>query len=314
MLNPKIEEKWQELVNMMANAFDMPAGFIVRHTEDGYEVLIASDGPENPYKAGGIIPEDTNIFCRKVVKENRTLQVFDATQQPEWQTNPEVADDGFNTYIGFPVKYPDNNVFGTICVMDFKPHPLNDKYLDVIAHFRSVVELDLVLLDELEKVTDLSLRDDLTGLYNRRGFNLISRQHMHFVKRASRYFIFLIIDIDLLKTINDTHGHTAGDETIIHVADALKHSCRSSDLIARVGGDEFFVALYVNDTQHLHAVVSRINSYLAEHPPAFGPVTVSCGYAIREFSQEDPIQMDVLLEEADKMLYAKKHARTDLGR
>lgn len=90
-ITDEVLRKWQSIVNMVASTFCMPAGFIVRHLSEGYEVLIASTNQENPYQAGSIIPHDTNIFCRQVVLENKMLSVTNARNIPEWTDRKSVV-------------------------------------------------------------------------------------------------------------------------------------------------------------------------------------------------------------------------------
>ena len=225
-LNSELLSKWQSIVNLVAKVLHMPAGLIVCHTPKGYVVLKANTNGENPYSAGMVNTEDSNIFCRKVVTTGKMLAVRNATEMKEWETNPCVRDAHFNTYLGFPILNPDGTVFGTICVMDYKNWHFQDIDTETLGHFKSLVELDLRILERLKNVTELSLRDDLTGLYNRRGFNILVQKQFHFSQRYHKKFVLVMADIDLLKRINDHHGHAAGDRAIILLAQALKTVCR----------------------------------------------------------------------------------------
>jgi len=92
-----------------------------------------------------------------------------------------------------------------------------------------------------EKVQSLLVVDDLTGLYNRRGFFVLAEQQLRIAKRAKRKMFLFFIDVDNLKRINDISGHKEGDIALIDVAGVLKKTFRESDIIARIGGDEFIV-------------------------------------------------------------------------
>ncbi|MCG8667938.1 MAG: diguanylate cyclase [Pseudomonadales bacterium] len=308
-ITDEVLRKWQSIVNMVASTFCMPAGFIVRHLSEGYEVLIASTNQENPYQAGSIIPHDTNIFCRQVVLENKMLSVTNARNIPEWTTNPEVCDDGFNTYVGFPIHNPDGSIFGTICVMDFKAEPVAQNYIDLLEQFRSVAELDLVTLQQLQDVTDLSLKDDLTGLYNRRGFNILAQNHIGSRRVDCCKMALVIVDINLLKQINDQHGHTAGDRAIVLTGEALKNACRNTDIVARVGGDEFFLGLYINEDDEIEQVLLRAKAYLEQHTPDFCQVSFSSGYCIKDVENGTRLNLLELVDEADRSLYQQKTNR-----
>src|ERR1700751_28708 len=92
------------------------------------------------------------------------------------------------------------------------------------------------------KIHDLTLRDELTGLYNVRGFNLLAEQALRLARRAQQPFSVLFIDMDDLKKINDKYGHNAGSASIAEAARLLNSTFRETDVIGRVGGDEFVVA------------------------------------------------------------------------
>src|SRR3989338_4049286 len=87
------------------------------------------------------------------------------------------------------------------------------------------------------------LEDGLTGLYNRRGFTLLVEQQFSIAKRSGKEIFLIFSDIDHLKPINDAFGHMAGDQVLVDIAQILKKSFRESDIIARIGGDEFVIAL-----------------------------------------------------------------------
>ena len=90
-------------------------------------------------------------------------------------------------------------------------------------------------------IRDLSLTDELTRLYNRRGFLALAEQHLREQKRNERDFVLILADLDDLKKINDNFGHPEGDFAIRKAAEALTSTFRKSDIIARIGGDEFAV-------------------------------------------------------------------------
>ena len=95
----------------------------------------------------------------------------------------------------------------------------------------------------IDALVDLSSRDGLTGLTNRRGFELALAREMDRVARSGESALLLMVDIDHFKRVNDTHGHAAGDLVIRAVADALAQSVRPMDLVSRIGGEEFAILL-----------------------------------------------------------------------
>ena len=157
---------------------------------------------------------------------------------------------------------------------------------------------------------NLALTDDLTGLHNRRGFRTVAQQICAAQARNHQPLMLVTIDVDYLKAINDTWGHEAGDRAIVVVATALTGAFRTSDVIARVGGDEFLCLLpNAGDddvTQIRLRIASRIARQLEDLPQEF-PLTVTVGVAVAQPRMD--VDLDSLMREADRALYASKRGR-----
>jgi diguanylate cyclase (GGDEF)-like protein len=116
-----------------------------------------------------------------------------------------------------------------------------------------------------EEIREMSLRDPLTELYNRRGFITLAGQQLKTANRANRQMLLAFIDVDGLKKINDTLGHEEGDKALIGTAHIIRNTFRESDIIARLGGDEF--AVLAIDTAELDPEV--FSQRLQQHIDAF---------------------------------------------
>ncbi|QLR41723.1 GGDEF domain-containing protein [Enterobacter sp. RHBSTW-00994] len=162
------------------------------------------------------------------------------------------------------------------------------------------------LLEERETLTDLSMMDPLTGLYNRRG--LQSRLKNLPAPDTGEHFV-LLLDIDHFKAYNDHYGHMMGDQALIRVSAAIRDAVRSRDIVARFGGEEFMVLLTNISLENARQTAERIRQkvYDLKIPHMFNEsvatnVTISIGIAI--FEGED---VEIALEKADKALYEAKH-------
>jgi diguanylate cyclase (GGDEF)-like protein/PAS domain S-box-containing protein len=162
-----------------------------------------------------------------------------------------------------------------------------------------------------EELWELALVDELTGLHNRRSFILLAEQAIKEAARANRPLIGLFLDVDNLKTINDTHGHGEGDRALRLVADALRAACRDSDIVGRLSGDEFGIVL--PEAQEVDGLQHRVRSRVAEAAEAvpFG-LTVSIGMARCEPGQQ--CQLAELFERADQAMYEEKAAKRHADR
>ncbi len=160
---------------------------------------------------------------------------------------------------------------------------------------------------EHEFLRKMSLRDELTGLYNRRGFfNLI--EHCYKLSfRNKQGFYILYSDLDELKGINDAFGHGEGDSALVDTANLLKENFRDSDIIARIGGDEFVVAPIWTTEDSIDVIVRRFYNALEDfnlRKIRKYKISLSTGTAF--FDPDLPCSIDELLTRADKSMYESK--------
>jgi diguanylate cyclase (GGDEF)-like protein len=160
-----------------------------------------------------------------------------------------------------------------------------------------------------QRIRSMALHDPLTGLANRHQFNLRGQDIFALARRSGRPLSLLNLDIDDFKTINDRYGHAAGDAVLLQVANRLRSCCRASDLLARVGGDEFLVLL--PDTPAgpaLDALIERLQAAIEATLPGEGTtlrLRISIGLAA--CSDATPT-LDALMKQADAAMYRAKES------
>lgn len=175
----------------------------------------------------------------------------------------------------------------------------------------TVVSKDISDLKLTEKkMRQLAMTDELTGLYNRRGFFMTCEQHRKIAKRQKRRMGLLYIDLDNLKEINDRLGHAAGDQALVDTASILRSSYRESDIIARIGGDEFVVMPTGESTSNEVVILEHLAETIRRHNAREDlrfPLSMSCGMAWHDPEKEDSI--DVLLHQAEQNMYHQKSGK-----
>ena len=187
---------------------------------------------------------------------------------------------------------------------------------DAEERFRSAFETFRDLIDRVEdpgerdrlhqELRELALVDDITGLNNRRSFMLLAQQELKEAARAQRPLIALYLDVDHLKSINDTYGHAEGDRALRLVADALRAACRESDIIGRLSGDEF--AIVLAEAHELDGLEGRVRGRVDQAAEQVSyPLAVSLGVARCEPGER--CTLADLFERADKAMYAEKDAK-----
>lgn len=295
-------DKWQKTVNLLAKLFDAPAGFLVQHTPDGFQVTIASEQDSNPYPAGVVIEPEVNIFCRKIVETGEELYVANAPIDPCWDTNPEVHNDGFTSYLGVPVFWPNGTPFGTFCVMDYKQTDYQDTYLELIRHLKDILEADLSMLGLYEQVQQLAMTDPLTEVNNRRGFMLLAEQRVRLAQRMKSQLGLLYIDVDNFKAINDQHGHHIGDEVLKSLAGSLQSCVRHSDVVGRMGGDEFIALVVMEQEDDLLKIEQRLIQQVSGSTLSVPDFSISVGHV------EVDLKRDFLamIDSADQQMLQRK--------
>jgi diguanylate cyclase (GGDEF)-like protein len=174
-----------------------------------------------------------------------------------------------------------------------------------------LIRFDQMMRDQKreESLLALSLTDELTDLYNRRRFFVLTEQYLKVAIRTKKRLLLLYIDMDDLKWINDHCGHNEGDKALIALASILKKTFRESDIIARIGGDEFVVLLESPDEKDemlITRLYENISDYNAE---VFQDYKLSVSVGAAHFDPEYPISIDELLSKADALMYAQKRKR-----
>jgi len=191
---------------------------------------------------------------------------------------------------------------------------LSDSFLTILDELkRKLRELEN-RSDELAKLNrrlvEMTIVDDLTGLYNKKHFRTRFQEEIERVVRYHRTLCLLMIDIDDFKAVNDAYGHLTGDEVLRDLGRLMHSSVRPCDIVARYGGEEFAIILPETGLTEGLRVAERIRRDIAEHDflPARGPgkplrITASFGIVARADSVES---IDELIQRADSFLYQAK--------
>ncbi len=163
-----------------------------------------------------------------------------------------------------------------------------------------------------EKLTcslrEKSLMDELTGIYNRRGFMAQLRHHISLAQRSQEPFLLFFFDLDFFKRINDQYGHLAGDQVLIATAKALQLTFRSQDVIGRWGGDEFTVLAYRSSAASRSSLKKQWFQRIKDLNTDDMPYTISCSIGCACYP-DDGITIEALLAAADRDLYQEKKLR-----
>ncbi len=173
------------------------------------------------------------------------------------------------------------------------------------------------LRDTVRDGLNAAVTDQLTGLYNRRYVEPHLARMAEQSRATQREFAVMMLDIDHFKSINDRFGHAAGDKVLIEISKRLRENLRAIDLVARIGGEEFMIAMPNTNHDQGQYAADRLRRLISSKPFLLGPdlpalnVTMSVGVAIDGLHQLDRYQIDHMCHRADEALYAAKNAGRD---
>jgi diguanylate cyclase (GGDEF)-like protein len=272
-------------------------------------VLQAQNASRGRYgaSAGMVLPWDGSL-CAAMVAGHGPMVAPSAADVPAYASASARKQSPIEAYVGVPLRHPDGRVFGTLCGFDPQPQP------EILADVEDLVVLQAALLStvlaleldreslerRVERAEVDANRDALTGLANRRAWeNIVAAEEA----RSGRYGhpgCVLVLDLNDLKSVNDTHGHVAGDDLLRRCAEVLTGVARSSDFVARLGGDEFGVLAVETDRAGGEAQVHRLREALAD-----ARIEAAVGFSVRA----PGTSFEAAYQGADQAMYRDKERR-----
>ena len=165
---------------------------------------------------------------------------------------------------------------------------------------------EITLKDSVTKLRKLALTDSLTQLANRRAFVDAVETELARCQRNGLSATMLVIDLDYFKTINDTYGHLAGDEVLVHTAQILRRATRQYDIIGRLGGEEFAGFMADTDASIACEVAERIRQTIQATPTIVESIPIEVTTSIGISVQTPPSTFENLFDDADEALYQAK--------
>ncbi len=246
-------------------------------------------------------------FCGHTILDESAFIVNNALEDLRFSDNPLVTGPPhIRAYAGAPLTYVDGSRLGTLCVIDTQPRQFSDSDIEILTDIASLV------VRELETV-QLAILDDLTGISNRRGFNVLAQKSLNIGYRNNTPAVLIFFDLNGFKGINDNFGHAEGDRALVSFAQVMKQFFRNSDIFARLGGDEFAVLLTNTNTEQAQTTLDLFREQLAElnaHSNKGYHIEFCAG--VIGIDSKDPLSVDVLLDMADTVMYENKNINSEI--
>ncbi|NVJ52070.1 MAG: diguanylate cyclase [Campylobacteraceae bacterium] len=196
------------------------------------------------------------------------------------------------------------------------PYDLEKKIVCLYIYDKTALrEINLKLEIANRELTDLTNKDYLTKVYNRRYFNEYSEKALELAKRNEQNISIIAVDIDRFKKINDNYGHNVGDEVLIEVASIFRNSIRKSDIVARFGGEEFIILLINAKLDEATAIAEKMRIKIENTAVEVdnNRIDVTASFGVATLNKEGNESIETTLKRADDLLYiAKKHGRNEV--
>jgi diguanylate cyclase (GGDEF)-like protein len=285
---------------------------------DAYSLMLLDESGERlVVKAAFGFPDDGGLGLTLRVGEGISglvAQTGQAMLVPDVSAEPRLLEqESFRqqrgSFICVPLRIKGREVMGVLNAQKPDPQGFGLGDLDLFQAVANQVAAALENAQLYQRTKELSTRDDLTGLFNRRHFFDNLEKEVQRARRYRRVFSLILLDLDDFKGYNDTYGHLKGDEALKEIGRLLLASTRRADIVARFGGEEFVVLLPEINAQGALVVAEKIRTAVEQYPFAGrtsqpgGKMTVTLGLATYPTDSEDGLE---LVDLADRALYLGK--------
>jgi diguanylate cyclase (GGDEF)-like protein len=287
-------------------AFDRITSLVRRIFGVPMSTITFIDGHRQWFKASeGMADRETDrspALCNYAIQQSTPMVIEDTRLDPRFRENTFVLGKPFiRFYAGVQLTAEGVNI-GTLCAMDTVPRPFSPEQLSILADLAGIV------MDELE-LRNVAMCDSLTGVLSRRAFRSEADRIVTLAHRHGHKVTCAVLDVDHFKAVNDTYGHGVGDLVLAGIMDTCRRRLRKSDVIGRIGGEEFAVLLPHTDLGAAMEVIEKVRQAVAASSIATpcGPIRATCsfGIAARGDARHD---IDELLRCADSAMYLAKKA------
>lgn len=292
---------YDRLTRLAKRLFNVPVA-MVNLIDDLVVVVKSADGV-----SGENLPRNLS-FCSHTLLANAPLVVPDTLDDARFADNPLVTDIyPVRFYAGYPLHLPDGTAVGTLCIIDHLPRQFSAEDVAALADLAALAEVEFA-------ARSTAITDNLTGLYNRRGFHHLATYGIKAARRRAEPLTLAWLDLDRFKQINARFGRADGDAALKAVAGLLGSTFREADVLARYGGDEFAILFANSDEKGAWIAMQFLTEQAAvwnEHSDY--PWSLSFAWGVSEFNHErDDLQS--WLQKADEMMYSMKQQRgTGIG-
>ena len=300
ILDTPQEERFDRLTRMAKRLFDVPIALVslVDENRQWFKSCVGLPVSETPRDIS---------FCGHAILGEGIFIIPDAAEDERFHDNPLVVNDpNIRFYAGCPLRALDGAQMGTLCIIDDKPRDFGVHDLGALKDLAAMAEQELAALQ-------LALLDELTEISNRRGFMTLVGHAIRMSARQKMSASLIFFDLDKFKLINDSYGHVEGDRALVAFASILQKTLRESDLVARIGGDEFAALLLDTPKALANDVITRLQASLADYnEKSSHDYTIDFSFGVVDFDADVHLNVEALLADGDALMYECKQGKCNV--
>jgi len=251
----------------------------------------------------------SGVFINEILEQKNTLYLPDHEEKEilQWLAGEEpslLAE--MHTYLGIPL-LQGKELTGIMIVASKKVDAFNQKQIQLFETVASQISITLQNVKMFERMKELAIIDELTGIYNRRFFYMAANKEIERSKRYKKALSLILIDIDHYKDVNDHYGHMAGDKVLQKITQYIQKELRSADIFARYGGEEFLILLSDTTGQDAVLVAERIRTTIKNLHVRYNEeeITVTISLGVTQMTAERNTLQE-LIAVVDQALYGAK--------
>jgi len=301
ILDSSPEERFDRLTRLAKRLFGVPIALVslVDENRQWFKSCQGLDASETSRDIS---------FCGHAILGEEIFLVPDAALDERFHDNPLVVNEpNVRFYAGCPLKVQNGSKIGTLCLIDREPREFDEEDMALLRDLTRMAEQELAAVQ-------LATMDELTMISNRRGFEALSGHALGVLRRLEKPAALLYLDLDKFKHINDHFGHAEGDRALTAFARLLQETFRESDVLGRIGGDEFAALLTIIKSTELGAAVDRlreaVDGYNKQVKRGY-EIAFSVGEVLFDAARHADVA--ALMAEADALMYQRKKNKQTSG-
>lgn len=295
ILDTPAEQEFDRVSQLITLIFGVEIGIVslIDAHRQWYKSVVGMDNSEAALQGS---------FCKHTLQSGDSVVVPDTLLDRRFADSPHVtAGPKIRFYAGMPLKTREGLVIGSVCAIDLRARSFGSRETAILAHLTEGVMYALELRHQ-------AATDVLTGAMSRRAFKDEAAKHLALSKRHRTPMSCIVFDLDYFKTINDTYGHAAGDLVLTGIVRAAQGQLRQSDMLGRMGGEEFAVILPQTEPAMAFAVAEKLRQLTSalRFPGSVPPIKTTASFGVSSADQGDDV--DSLINKADQALYQAKRS------